>query len=393
MEIKGNNLDLVLKLKPEHINLTLLKRLFANTDKRKKVFETTDTFTLKANTLRNKSTIRTTVGRYVANLFLFEKVKFPYVNEAMNKKKVNAITLDITEMLLEKEIEQEDFADMMNRFGWLGWSISPFITSTLGYDDFIIPPKTVKLKKELLDKYQDEIAAGDTIVVDKIEKQLIASAVKEMEGTPALDIYAAGCRGSIGNNLKNMLLIRGLVADPAQPGKFKASTGNLVDGTPPEEMYMGANILLAGAGGRALETRRGGYMSKQLVSAFQGIVLDEEGTNCRTKDTIKIKLTKKNSSMYKYRFIVVKGKLIKLDKATMPKYIGKTVDMRSPMFCKSEQMCNMCYGHLPYILDIQNIGLTFNAVGEKLKNLSMKSFHDATISLSKIKLDEAIVKV
>jgi len=394
MEIKGAELESILRLKPSDIKLSFMKEMFANTDDRKKKYDTGDTFTLKAGKLRNKTTIRTTIGRYVMNLFLFEKVEYPYINEPVNKNKLGDVMLDITEMLLEDEINEEVYADLLNRQGWLGWSISPFITSTMGYDDFVIPAKTAKLKKELLDKYAEEIEAGDTIVVSKIEKLLIASALEELKGTPALDIYAAGCRGSVGNNLKNMLLIRGLVSDPSRPGKFKVSTSNLVDGTPPEEMVSGANILLAGAGGRAIQTRKGGYMSKQLVSAFQGIVLGPEGSNCKTLKTINIKLTAQNSSMYKYRYIVEKGnKLVKLDKKTMPKYIGSLVKMRTPMHCESEQMCNMCYGHLPYILGLKNIGLTFNAVGEKLKNLSMKSFHDATIHLSEIDLDTAIVKV
>ena len=258
MEINGTDLEGIFKLKHTDITLSFMKKMFANKDKVKKLYNTDDTFTLKAGKLRNTGTIRTTIGRYIVNLFLFENVKYPYVNDAFNKKKVSSIMLEITEMLLEKEVSEEDYADLLNRMGWLGWSISSFVSSTLGYDDFIIPPATAKLKKDLLAKYSEEIENGDTIIVSKIEEQLIASALKELKGTPALDIYAAGCRGSIGNNLKNMILMRGLVADPSRPGKFKVSTSSLVDGTPPEEIVAGANILLAGAGGRAVLTRLGG---------------------------------------------------------------------------------------------------------------------------------------
>ena len=62
------------------------------------------------------------------------------------------------------------------------------------------------------------------------------------------------------------------------------------------------------------------------------------------------------------------------------------------MFCKSEKYCEHCYGRLPYILDIKNVGITFNSVGERFKNLSMKAFHDLTVKLGDLDLSKVIRK-
>jgi hypothetical protein len=134
-------------------------------------------------------------------------------------------------------------------------------------------------------------------------------------------------------------------------------------------------------------------MSKQLTSAFQGITLDKHGSDCGTTKTLKVTLTKENVGIFKFRFIVEGKKLVLLTSENIDSYIGKTVNMRSPLYCKSKKMCNKCYGELPYKLGIVNIGLTFNAVGEKLKNLSMKAFHDMTVKLNNINIEDAITRL
>jgi len=61
------------------------------------------------------------------------------------------------------------------------------------------------------------------------------------------------------------------------------------------------------------------------------------------------------------------------------------------MYCRNEKICNKCFGDLPYKLGIENVGLTFNKIGEDLKQLSMKSFHDSTVSLNSIDFQSAII--
>jgi hypothetical protein len=186
--------------------------------------------------------------------------------------------------------------------------------------------------------------------------------------------------------------MRGVVPVLGKPKKFEVGTSNLIDGTSESEQALGANILIEAASGRALETAQAGYLSKQLTSAFQGVELDVEGSDCGTKKTMKILLTKENANEYKYTYIVDNGKLVLLDRKTLPLYIGKEVNWRTPMYCQSKKYCEHCFGRLPYILGINNVGITFNGVGEKFKKLCLKAFHDMTVHLADINLDEAIKK-
>ena len=93
-----------------------------------------------------------------------------------------------------------------------------------------------------------------------------------------------------------------------------------------------------------------------------------------------------------YRYIIDGKKLVLLDDRTMLKYIGKTVKMRSVLYCTSDKRCNICAGELYYKLGIQNIGLTAAKVGSNLLNMSMKSFHDSTVKVTDIKAENILLQ-
>ena len=120
-------------------------------------------------------------------------------------------------------------------------------------------------------------------------------------------------------------------------------------------------------------TREGGYVYKQLASALQTIVLDEDGSDCGTKGYKEIKVTKDIADMLKYRYIVEGKNLVLLTPDNIDKYIGKIVKMRSPMYCIGDKYCSKCAGALFYkIDDLRNVGLVCNRVGTSLLNASLK---------------------
>lgn len=399
-EMTGENLKFILTLKPSDITLKFLKKYFASTKVDnvidKKVFSFQDKFTLEKNSkFGNKENIRTNVGKYIFNLFTLEKFrgKVDYFNNTLNKSELNNINNILSEMILEDEITMIEYKEFIDRLNWLGFGTVTFTAPNFGIAGLTCPPKTAKLRKELFIKYKKELEDVDTKIVTMIENKLIASAKEELKGTTILDFYESGSRGNFDNNYKTMVLMKGLVPNPRKPGKFLVSLGNLSDGTPPEDQWLGANQLINGASGRALETAIGGYMAKQLNAAFQGIVLGEKDSNCKTNNTLTVTLTTKNINEFKYRFIIDGGNLVRLDKKNKGKYVGKTVKMRSPMYCKHPNICNKCFGDLPFILDIKNIGLTFSETAENLKLFSMKAFHDSSVKTLDVDIFSTITKL
>ena len=134
-------------------------------------------------------------------------------------------------------------------------------------------------------------------------------------------------------------------------------------------------------------------MSKQLTAAFQGVVTDEPGTDCGVRRTLRVTITKENQHEFRLRWIIEGGKKVLLTKAERMKRLGQEVELRSKMFCRTRKICSVCAGELPYRLRIRNVGLTYNGVGETLKKLAMKSFHDSRVKLARIDLDAAVERI
>jgi hypothetical protein len=384
----------ILSIKINEITREKFIELFANVEGKVK-YNTFDTFTLQKGKLPNvKKDIRTTVGKYLFNFFILENLFefIDYINAPMNKKAIGNLEQLVADLLLEKKITVDIYKDFLTKMNWLGFSTVAFLAPSLNKDFYNIPPKTKKLKEDLLKKYSKEIDEVNIEVIDSISNQLVKSAKEELKGTTLMDFYDSGCRGGF-DNYKVAVLLRGLVSDLSNPGNFKVSTRSLIEGNTIDEVDIAANGVIEGAGARALETAAGGYMSKQLTSAFQGVMLSEEGSDCKTKRYLKITLNDNNISKFKYRYIVEGNKLVLLNSDNMKDYIGKTVNVRTPLYCKSELMCEKCFGKLPYLIGIKNVGLTFNQVGEHLKLLDMKAFHNATINVKKFNIFNAIEEV
>lgn len=135
-----------------------------------------------------------------------------------------------------------------------------------------------------------------------------------------------------------------------------------------------------------------GYQNKIMCTSFQSSRIDEKGSDCGTKLFYEFELTDKNYSKFKYRILKdpKTGRLTELNDDNKSEYIGKIVKMRSPLYCKGDKICNMCAGNYFYKLGIENIGLLTNTIGGTLLNKSMKAFHDSTVHLTTIDIDDYI---
>ena len=142
---------------------------------------------------------------------------------------------------------------------------------------------------------------------------------------------------------------------------------------------------------RKCGTQESGYMTKQLLAAFQSEVLDEPKTDCHTKNTLEITLTNKNSKDFLYRYIVEGGKYVCLTPEVINNYVGKTVQLRSPMMCKGDKYCNICAGEMNYKLGNLNIGLGCSKISTTLQRLGMKKFHISNLASKKIDLNDIFI--
>ena len=101
------------------------------------------------------------------------------------------------------------------------------------------------------------------------------------------------------------------------------------------------------------------------------MTLDRRGSDCGSKMYREVDVTKKNKDKLLKRYYLNGNKLERLEGETLNKLVGKRIKIRSPLYCtcKDGKICNRCIGDLPYILGVENVGLTTSAIGSGLLNL------------------------
>lgn len=214
-----------------------------------------------------------------------------------------------------------------------------------------------------------------------MEKEILAFSDEELNKVKASGkhIYDSGFNGSFSNNFKVTSVMRGIAPKSDNINQFRLGLSNLTDGVAKEDIVTQADLGVVGASGRAKDTQLAGYKTKIFNAAFGPISAGKKDSDCKTTRTRKVEITDKNFKFYRYRYILEKGELVCLTPSNKDKYLGKTVNMRTPLYCTAENPCNKCLGEMSYKLKIRNIGLNVSRITTKLMNLSMKSFHNLSV--------------
>lgn len=396
----SNDINYLLNISDELLNRTsiTIMELFGEFNGKSR-FNPYDTIIIPANSYgpkgkQNKKPFKTTVGIWIFNKYFIEKDLFDifhYINKTVDDDLYGDINTKLSYALAEDKITVKQLSDYSMKCQLFMSFVS--VLSPNYTEKMLTCSKAINKKKhELLQKYKKEIEAGDEIAATKMEKELLAYAVEYMKGDPSMDMFLSGARGSIGNNFKNMFVMKGVIKDPDPNAKqpYKVATSNYIDGISPEEYALFANALAAGPYARAAKTANGGYLEKLFINALQHVTAGPVGSDCGTQNTITVTLDKKNIKSFMYSYIKEGNKLIELTSENMDKYIGKTVKFRYSSLCelKNGVKCHKCVGNAWYRINKTNIGAATPKIPSTLKNISMKAFHDSVQQFNEIDLNK-----
>lgn len=374
------------------LKTSVFMELFGEFDGKKK-FNTYDVMNVPPKSYHNnKNTFVTTVGSWIFNKAcidypgLFDELG--YINDPVNKKVYGGMKDKLSLAMLEDRVTVKQFKQ------WImclqKFSNYSTVVCTTSSEDMLMISKTIEpKKKELLKKYEKELAAGDAFVAEKIEQELLQYCEEELKDDPAWDNIKAGAGADLGNNFKNMYVMKGAAKDPDPTKGYNIITSCYSEGVSKDDYAAMSNSLAAGPYARARKTAIWGYEEKKFLLAFQHIKLDKRGSDCGTKRTITVTLNKNYMKLLMYSYIVEGNKLVRLDSTNMDKYAGKTVKMRFSSLCKHEHICNKCAGDLYYLLGVENIGTATPQLASIVKNVMMKSFHDSTEKFTQMNAMEA----
>lgn len=352
-------------------------------------FEPTDKVTLKKDEYFNTKEVNTTVGRLVFNKIIVERelIKiFGYLNDTVNGGYLGKIDDILAKALLNDEISVEDMVKYLNRLQWLSMQLHTVICGSYTLGVLKPVPEMQKARDKMIAENKDKLANGDLMTAVKIEKESLRIATEKIKDDPGMDLFNSGARGSLGNNYKNISVMKGPVFNPST-GKFEIVESNFMEGIRKEELPIFGNAIVTGAHPKAIGTATSGYFSKQIIAALQAVILDKPGTDCKTPLTIKHRLDASNRKDFIYRYIVDGGKFVLLDDANISKYMNRDIHIRTPMTCSGKNLCSKCAGEMYYLLGIKNAGMTASRASSSLLKLNMKKFHDSTAKTTEVSKD------
>lgn len=336
---------------------------------------------------RNKNTFRTTIGIWIFNRVFIEKELFDlkhYVNKTITKKLFNSIAKDITYKILEEKLPLDALKHYMMK-GQKFMNYSTILSESTTIKLLTISQKIEVEKAKLLKKYAKEVEAKDPGTIIKIQNELLDMAKKELKDDPSMDVYMSGAKEKIGNDFKNMYIMKGLSKNPDPTKGYNVITSSYMNGIKKEEYADFANSLAEGPYARGIKTGLGGYWEKLALPAYQHIKMLPKGSDCGTKRHIHVKLTDDNYNKYIYSFAKVGSKYVELTSENKSDFVGKEVALRFSSLCEAKDgICNRCGGNAFYRLGITNIGTAVPQVPAKLKLVSMKSFHDSQVVMDKM---------
>ena len=380
---------------PSDVTLPWLRDMFARGGDDKRRMSPQARFRLTpADAVRHgyelESSVPTTAGRWVFNLFAFERMRklVPYFNKPIDKKELGRVDGLVAELLVEGALSSEDYMDYIDRMHWFSFSMASFMAPTLDLEVLEPLPEVLRERDRLLDGVgEGEMTDREVKKVGDAERKLLEMARRKLSerNGPGKRVYDSGAAGSFENNYKNTAIMRGVMSKSSDHSKRYLSKSNLMDGHEPDETHLYADLMVRASFSRSVLTQDGGYLVKKFNAAFGHVVLDERGTDCGTKRLLDVKLTERNMMDYHMRHAPVRDGWTVLTRAELEKRVGKTVSMRSPLYCVSERICNRCAGDLFHNLGTRHIASIFSKTGSQLLNASLKAFHD--LSLKTVDMD------
>ena len=347
----------------------------------------------------NKETIKTTLGRLLFNKIVVEASGahklLGYINETIYKKTYEGLCNTLASAVLTNDISLEIMYKFLNYFENFFMRMHALVACSFTISTFKPLPQVMKKKDELFEKYKDELDESNPnnmIKMVEIENELLALAKDLLKDDPGMMLYNSKANASFENNYKNTFITRGVITDPST-GKNHIVKNCYAEGVEKKDIPAFATAIVTGSYPKAVGTATSGYLSKNILAIMQNVKVSDTLHDCGSKGTVEIQVNDPQAFLFKY--VVENGKNVLLTPKNINQYAGKVVKIRSPLFCigdKDGGICEVCAGTQPKNLGIKNIGLTASIMSGKFTNLSMKKFHDATIKLHNIDINDIIMK-
>jgi DNA-directed RNA polymerase subunit beta' len=307
----------------------------------------------------------------------------------LNKKNINK--------LLEKMYDAFDDIEFQWRYLLLyrvGFFLSTFTANSFTPESLKLPKQFIPKRKKVIDEYRERLHSSknekerqDAILwVDKSFKKLADEVLEYFrehdDRYPIIHSIDSGSKGSA-DDLRKLLIAIGLSINA------KNEINDVIDksgaeGLTPTQFFNYSSQAIVSQYKKSKDTAIPGYLIRQLNTISSSVVLSKT-VDCGTTRYLKLKVLNKNM------LEALEGKILKdgktLDKS-MTDLIGKTIHIRSPLYCKAKDgICKVCYN--PKFADKMNLEsnagiglLASTSQANMLTSITLKAAH-AGLSLKK----------
>lgn len=293
-----------------------------------------------------------TIGRAI----LEEIIGLPI--EKQYKKK------DVTELFLklaEKE-EANIVMEKMNETMKVCMIAPTLIGKSMDISQFALPKEFEKRKEEAF-KAENPSKELSAITKDVLEALNQSNSI-------IYDLVNSGGRGKT-ENIQTQIVAKGFVEDVDGSVIEKPVVSSLSDGLKPSE------FMAVGIGGRkgivdrSQMTAVSGYLARQLAYATASVKMSARTKDCGTKNYFELKVTKDIAKGLSTRYLSNGTMIINPEE-----YIDKTIQIRSPMYCTSPEICHKCLGDdAVNKIRSTNIGMVAaQIIGERGSQMTMQTF-------------------
>ena len=345
---------------------------------------------LKAGDLPNlKKDITTTIGNVLFNYCCIINSfndKMDYIEGRVN---VSSIESEIVKRLEDtpKEGETRDpkyiYVDEYIKFSNSLMYITNFsqLCVWCSTEKTMTPPPGLKeFKAQLIEKYKDQL--NDPTVVALIDAELVKFDTEYLKGDPGQNFLLNG--GKALKARKRLYLMYGAEAGFNQTVGVDLIKSSLVDGWEVDKFPIMNDALRAGSYNRGAETQLGGESVKWLLRASSNfnITVDDCGSRLGRKTIV----TKDNfKKLIGFNIVTEEGSREITEEDNESTYLGKTLMVRSPMYCKlsSTDFCSKCLGK-NLSLNPTGLSLAVSNYGSMFMQLFLKKMHSSTLSIAKV---------
>ena len=308
--------------------------------------------------------IKMTKGRMIFNQCLPDD--FRAINDNIDKKRLNNILDE-----LKENYSSEVIKECLDNIKKEGFKYSTLYGSTMSLDKFELSNKSSLLEdiygKETIQEQLREVQS------DEIESDLS----NQFYYSP---IIKSGARGDW-QQVKQVVLTRGFISNFKGKIMEEPIKGCLVDGLNEQEFFYSTYGCRKGLLDVALNTGNSGYLSRKLIMAMANLQLDYDNEDCGTTDYLDVHVEDEHKAkmLIKKYYVDNNNNLNLITKDNYKSLIGKKIKIRSPIYCKTYNICRKCYGELE--TNSKYIGIiAAQSLGERATQLVLRTFHTSGVA-------------